>query len=214
MQTLCKYLFVLTICLIVATSGVRANTKIKCFKVCQTGTTLHQVLTGLSYIYKSVDISDCVHLSRFIPYCSSDVWSGNGPAPTPPPRQRQGREKERDRNTNASKFLQGCSFFTSMVLWINWHVFLLSAEYTFMGSLIIREVIKDLIPKGIKLAKVVMLSGTRWVCFIILTLTTPFGRERAFPRTLWIISNPNIGCILLSTIKMFTVICGQWHDAY
>ncbi|XP_041839369.1 carboxylesterase notum2 isoform X3 [Melanotaenia boesemani] len=59
----------------------------------------------------------------FIPYCSSDVWSGTGPAPTPPPRQRQ-------------------------------------AEYTFMGSFIIREVIKDLIPKGIKQAKVVMLSGT------------------------------------------------------
>uniref|UniRef100_A0A3P8TR74 Notum pectinacetylesterase 2 n=1 Tax=Amphiprion percula TaxID=161767 RepID=A0A3P8TR74_AMPPE len=71
---------------------------------------------------------------RFIPYCSSDVWSGVGPAPTPPPKPRQGREKERDRNTNA--------------------------EYTFMGSLIIREVIKDLIPKGIKQAKVVMLSGT------------------------------------------------------
>ncbi|MEQ2184050.1 hypothetical protein GOODEAATRI_003932 [Goodea atripinnis] len=30
-----------------------------------------------------------------------------------------------------------------------------------MGSLIIREVIKDLIPKGIKQAKVVMLAGTR-----------------------------------------------------
>lgn len=30
-----------------------------------------------------------------------------------------------------------------------------------MGSLIIAEVIKDLIPKGIKQAKVVMLSGTR-----------------------------------------------------
>ncbi|XP_047434615.1 carboxylesterase notum2 [Mugil cephalus] len=71
----------------------------------------------------------------FIPYCSSDVWSGTGPAPTPPPRPRQGREKERERNANAT-------------------------EYTFMGSLIIREVIKDLIPKGIKQAKVVMLSGT------------------------------------------------------
>uniref|UniRef100_A0A7N8XYV4 Notum pectinacetylesterase 2 n=1 Tax=Mastacembelus armatus TaxID=205130 RepID=A0A7N8XYV4_9TELE len=59
----------------------------------------------------------------FIPYCSSDVWSGTGLAPTPPPRPRQ-------------------------------------TEYTFMGSLIIREVIKDLIPKGIKQAKVVMLSGT------------------------------------------------------
>ncbi|KAF0037789.1 hypothetical protein F2P81_010663 [Scophthalmus maximus] len=72
---------------------------------------------------------------RFIPYCSSDVWSGTGPAPTPPPRPRQGREKERERSANAT-------------------------EYTFMGSLIIREVIKDLIPKGIKQAKVVMLSGS------------------------------------------------------
>ncbi|KAM3849438.1 carboxylesterase notum2-like [Diretmus argenteus] len=68
----------------------------------------------------------------FIPYCSSDVWSGTGPVPTPA-RTRQGREKEKDRN---------------------------ATEYTFMGSLIIREVIKDLIPKGIKLAKVVMLTGT------------------------------------------------------
>ncbi|XP_071374416.1 carboxylesterase notum2 [Centroberyx affinis] len=68
----------------------------------------------------------------FIPYCSSDVWSGTGPAPTPP-RPRQGREKEKDRN---------------------------ATEYTFMGSLIIREVIKDLIPKGIKQAKIVMLTGT------------------------------------------------------
>ncbi|XP_061843810.1 carboxylesterase notum2 isoform X2 [Nerophis lumbriciformis] len=65
----------------------------------------------------------------FIPYCSSDVWSGTGPVPTPAPKPRQGKEKER-------------------------------AEYAFMGSLIIREVIKDLVPKGIKQAKVVMLSGT------------------------------------------------------
>uniref|UniRef100_A0A673C685 Notum, palmitoleoyl-protein carboxylesterase n=1 Tax=Sphaeramia orbicularis TaxID=375764 RepID=A0A673C685_9TELE len=55
----------------------------------------------------------------FIPYCSSDVWSGTGPA-----------ERKRQKS-----------------------------EYTFMGSLIIREVIKDLVPKGIKQAKVVMLSG-------------------------------------------------------
>ncbi|XP_043946489.1 carboxylesterase notum2-like [Protopterus annectens] len=33
-------------------------------------------------------------------------------------------------------------------------------EYSFMGSLIIREVIKDLIPRGIKQSKVVMLAGT------------------------------------------------------
>uniref|UniRef100_A0A3Q3WLF7 Notum, palmitoleoyl-protein carboxylesterase n=1 Tax=Mola mola TaxID=94237 RepID=A0A3Q3WLF7_MOLML len=71
---------------------------------------------------------------RFIPYCSSDVWSGTGPAPTLPSRPRQDKEKERETNTTAA--------------------------YTFMGSLIIREVIKDLIPKGIKQAKVVMLSGT------------------------------------------------------
>uniref|UniRef100_A0A8C5H4E3 Carboxylesterase notum2-like n=1 Tax=Gouania willdenowi TaxID=441366 RepID=A0A8C5H4E3_GOUWI len=64
-----------------------------------------------------------IAIAIFIPYCSSDVWSGTGPAPTPPPRTRP-------------------------------------AVYTFMGSLIIREVIKDLIPKGIKQAKVVMLSGT------------------------------------------------------
>ncbi|KAM4751460.1 carboxylesterase notum2 [Anableps anableps] len=71
----------------------------------------------------------------FIPYCSSDVWSGMGPAPTPAPRTRQGKDKVKERNTNAT-------------------------EYSFMGSLIIREVIKDLIPKGIKQAKVVMLAGT------------------------------------------------------
>ncbi|XP_061686210.1 carboxylesterase notum2 [Syngnathoides biaculeatus] len=72
-----------------------------------------------------------------IPYCSSDVWSGTGPALSPPPpKQRLGREKEQNRNANAN-----------------------ATEYAFMGSLIIREVIKDLIPKGIKQAKVVLLSG-------------------------------------------------------
>ncbi|XP_061088881.1 carboxylesterase notum2 [Conger conger] len=58
----------------------------------------------------------------FIPYCSSDVWSGTAPLP---------KTKQKD-----------------------------TAEYSFMGSLIIREVIKDLVPKGIKQAKVVMLAGT------------------------------------------------------
>lgn len=41
-------------------------------------------------------------LCRFIPYCSSDVWSGTGPAPTPPPRPRQGRNREREMSPNAS----------------------------------------------------------------------------------------------------------------
>ncbi|XP_072915979.1 carboxylesterase notum2-like [Hemitrygon akajei] len=53
----------------------------------------------------------------FVPYCSSDVWSGTAP------KSRQ-------------------------------------ADYAFMGALILREVIKDLVPKGIKLAKIVMLAGT------------------------------------------------------
>lgn len=44
-------------------------------------------------------------------------------------------------------------------------VLFFSAEYAFMGSMIIREVIKDLAPKGMKQAKVVMLSGTRCACF-------------------------------------------------
>ncbi|KAM6972224.1 carboxylesterase notum2 [Aplochiton taeniatus] len=66
----------------------------------------------------------------FIPYCSSDVWSGTGPTPT---KTRPGKEKEKDKD---------------------------ASEYTFMGSLIIHEVIKDLIPKGIRLSKVVMLTGT------------------------------------------------------
>ncbi|XP_029432748.1 palmitoleoyl-protein carboxylesterase notum2-like [Rhinatrema bivittatum] len=52
----------------------------------------------------------------FVPYCSSDVWSGTLP-------------KSRH-------------------------------EYAFMGSMIIQEVIRDLVPKGIKQAKVVMLAGT------------------------------------------------------
>uniref|UniRef100_A0A8C4T2V9 Notum pectinacetylesterase 2 n=1 Tax=Erpetoichthys calabaricus TaxID=27687 RepID=A0A8C4T2V9_ERPCA len=58
---------------------------------------------------------------RFIPYCSSDVWSGTSP------KSRTGKE---------------------------------TGDYAFMGSHIIREVIKDLIPKGMKQAKVIMLAGT------------------------------------------------------
>ncbi|XP_051789906.1 carboxylesterase notum2 [Erpetoichthys calabaricus] len=57
----------------------------------------------------------------FIPYCSSDVWSGTSP------KSRTGKE---------------------------------TGDYAFMGSHIIREVIKDLIPKGMKQAKVIMLAGT------------------------------------------------------
>ncbi|KAG9334967.1 hypothetical protein JZ751_006190 [Albula glossodonta] len=64
----------------------------------------------------------CLFERVFVPYCSSDVWSGTAP-----------KTKQPTKDT---------------------------AEYAFMGSLIIREVIKDLVPKGIKQAKVVMLAGT------------------------------------------------------
>ncbi|XP_053327545.1 palmitoleoyl-protein carboxylesterase notum2-like [Spea bombifrons] len=52
----------------------------------------------------------------FVPYCSSDVWSGN-----------------------VSKSHN---------------------DYAFMGSIIIQEVIRDLVPKGIKHAKVIILAGS------------------------------------------------------
>ncbi|XP_073447215.1 palmitoleoyl-protein carboxylesterase notum2-like [Aquarana catesbeiana] len=52
----------------------------------------------------------------FVPYCSSDVWSGN-----------------------ISKA---------------------NNDYSFMGSLIIQEVIRDLVPRGIKQAKTVILAGS------------------------------------------------------
>lgn len=48
-----------------------------------------------------------VTFCRFIPYCSSDVWSGTGPAPTPPPRPQRGRQKEKVTNANASTFFSG-----------------------------------------------------------------------------------------------------------
>ncbi|XP_075422175.1 palmitoleoyl-protein carboxylesterase notum2-like isoform X1 [Ascaphus truei] len=54
----------------------------------------------------------------FVPYCSSDVWSGN-----------------------VSKSRHG-------------------PDYAFMGSMIIQEVIRDLVPKGMKQAKVVILAGS------------------------------------------------------
>ncbi|KAG7267498.1 hypothetical protein CRUP_008259 [Coryphaenoides rupestris] len=56
-------------------------------------------------------------LRRFIPYCSSDVWSGASPKT----------------DTNS---------------------------YAFMGSLIIQEVVKDLLTKGLDNAKVLLLAGS------------------------------------------------------
>lgn len=61
------------------------------------------------------------------------------------------KDKRKDVTTNKNLISSAC------FLPLCWQ----SAEYTFMGSLIIREVIKDLVPRGIKQAKVVLLSGTR-----------------------------------------------------
>ncbi|XP_076869773.1 carboxylesterase notum2 [Brachyhypopomus gauderio] len=58
----------------------------------------------------------------FVPYCSSDVWSGNKAST----RAKQGKE----------------------------------TEFSFMGSVIIREMLRALALKGLKQAKVVMLAGT------------------------------------------------------
>lgn len=56
-----------------------------------------------------------------------------------------------------------------------------SADYTFMGSLIIREVIKDLIPKGIKQAKVVMLTGARSVRVLFHMFTETLPNQKGQP---------------------------------
>lgn len=180
---------------------------------------------------------DSLPVCRFIPYCSSDVWSGTGPAVTPAPRPRQGRQKEKVTNVNASTFFfswilqdsklslprlsENTVHLTFYVCFQSiWCVLLLSAEYTFMGSLIIREVIKDLIPKGIKQAKVVMLSGTRWVCFVsntpMWTLSgqepAPFAAPGSCPLPNIKREKPYYGVILLSIIKMFPVNPEQWHN--
>lgn len=73
-------------------------------------------------------------------------------------------------------------------------MYLLTAEYAFMGSLIILEVIKDLTIKGIKQAKVVMLAGTRWVCFTALRFDADHSFRTRARRlcTIWTISMPSV----------------------
>lgn len=41
---------------------------------------------------------------------------------------------------------------------------LCSDDYVFMGSLIIQEVVKELLTKGLENAKVLLLAGSRCVC--------------------------------------------------
>lgn len=43
---------------------------------------------------------------------------------------------------------------------------LCSDDYVFMGSLIIQEVVKELLTKGLDNAKVLLLAGSRCVCWI------------------------------------------------
>uniref|UniRef100_A0AAR2LAA3 Notum, palmitoleoyl-protein carboxylesterase n=1 Tax=Pygocentrus nattereri TaxID=42514 RepID=A0AAR2LAA3_PYGNA len=59
----------------------------------------------------------CIFFFRFIPYCSSDVWSGATP--------------KTDQN-----------------------------DYAFMGSLIIKEVVKNLLSKGLDNGKILLLAGS------------------------------------------------------
>ncbi|KAF5911390.1 hypothetical protein HPG69_018693 [Diceros bicornis minor] len=62
--------------------------------------------------------------SRFIPYCSSDVWSGAS-----------------SKSEKTALLLQ-------------------ADEYAFMGTLIIREVVRELLGKGLSGAKVLLLAGS------------------------------------------------------
>lgn len=41
-------------------------------------------------------------------------------------------------------------------------VLLLADEYAFMGALIIQEVVRELLGKGLSGAKVLLLAGSRW----------------------------------------------------
>lgn len=91
---------------------------------------------------------------------TAPVMYGLAPVLLRPPQQDNDKEEtksEKEAQTqvkiSACSLPVSCSPLTSLPL--------RTAEYSFMGSLIIREVIKDLIPKGIKMAKVVMLAGTR-----------------------------------------------------
>lgn len=42
--------------------------------------------------------------------------------------------------------------------------FLCADDYAFMGSLIIKEVVKDLLSKGLDNGKILLLAGSRLVC--------------------------------------------------
>ncbi|XP_058509486.1 palmitoleoyl-protein carboxylesterase notum1a isoform X1 [Solea solea] len=83
----------------------------------------------------------------FIPYCSSDVWSG-AKAKT-----EQSKKWLTDKNHDI--------LFLSVVIPYRAAFFVLFlGGYAFMGSLIIQEVVKDLLNKGLDNAKVLLLAGS------------------------------------------------------
>lgn len=141
-----------------------------------------------------------MYVFRFVPYCSSDVWSGNKAASKPKQGKETGGNFIRPHKVLVSK--------TKSVLWILCLYF--ASEYTFMGSVIIREVIKDLAAKGLKQAKVVMLAGTRWELHLYLTsvvnciFTIVLNLNRwCFPNV-WCYSNEDLlnqTCILTGSRK-------------
>lgn len=92
-------------------------------------------------------------MRRFIPYCSSDVWSGSSPK----------TEQSKAQFTHQNKH-EMCSFSLSKELFYSTALFVVCVGgYAFMGSLIIEEVVKDLLKKGLDNAKVLLLSGSRYV---------------------------------------------------
>lgn len=92
----------------------------------------------------------CCCLCRFVPYCSSDVWSG-ATAKT-----EQSKESLNPSDPNPSSVL-GFFKFCLLFCWV-------AGGYAFMGSLIIQEVVKDLLSKGLDTARVLLLAGSRSVC--------------------------------------------------
>lgn len=187
--------------------------------------------------------SNCLLFRRFIPYCSSDVWSGTGPAPAPPPRQRQGREKERETNTNTSTFSSDLSR-VSLIRMTNLRLLQLQentihliscsvdCSQSFDACICYQLSTPSWDPwssaRSSKTSSPKESSRPRLSCWLAqgefvlpLTLTPALGREPASfvpsgpsPWPNNKQESPYFGCILLSTRNMFTVNCEQWHNVY
>lgn len=60
-------------------------------------------------------------------------------------------------------------------MWLYFHEF--SGDYAFMGSLIIKEVVNELLTKGLDKAKVLLLAGSRSVTVLQLPCNHVFGAK-------------------------------------